>query len=103
LAAPDTRHHIGVNGGQARVRVTVADNGTGIDAAALPRIFEPLFTTKESTGSGLGLWVSRQIIEKHGGSIRVRSKTNRERRGTVFSIVLPAEPAAKAHSQSAGA
>jgi signal transduction histidine kinase len=92
-----------VNGCQSRVRVTVADNGTGIDAAALPRIFEPLFTTKESTGSGLGLWVSKQLIEKHGGSIRVRSRTNGERRGTVFSIVLPIDPAAAARSQSAGA
>jgi PAS domain S-box-containing protein len=91
------------NGGQPRVRVTVADNGTGIDAAALPRIFEPLFTTKESTGSGLGLWVSKQILEKHNGSIRVRSRTNGLRRGTSFSIVLAAEPAAAAHSQSAGA
>jgi PAS domain S-box-containing protein len=91
------------NGGQPRVRVTVADNGTGIDAAALPRIFEPLFTTKESTGSGLGLWVSKQILEKHNGSIRVRSRTNGLRRGTSFSIVLAVEPAAAARSQSAGA
>jgi len=91
-----------VNDGQPRIRVTVADNGTGIAAAALPRIFEPLFTTKESTGSGLGLWVSKQLIEKHGASIRVRSRTNRDRRGTVFSIVLPVEPGAAARSQSAG-
>jgi PAS domain S-box-containing protein len=92
-----------VNSGQPRVRVTVADNGIGIAAAALPRIFEPLFTTKESTGSGLGLWVSKQLIEKHGGFIRVRSRANSERRGTVFSIVLPVEPAAAARSQAAGA
>ena len=91
-----------VKGGQPRVRVTVADNGSGIDAATLPRIFEPLFTTKESTGSGLGLWVIKQLIEKHGGSIRVRSRTNNERRGTTFSIVLPVGPAAAASSQPAG-
>ncbi len=71
------------------VRVTVADNGDGIDRAALPHIFEPLFTTKESVGTGLGLWVSKQLVEKHGGSIRFRSSTNPERRGTTFSIVLP--------------
>jgi signal transduction histidine kinase len=75
----------------------VADNGKGIGAATLPRIFEPLFTTKVGTGSGLGLWVSKQLIDKHGGSIRVRTRTYGEHRGTVFSIFLPAEgaPAAK--------
>ena len=58
--------------------------------ATLPRIFEPLFTTKEATGSGLGLWVSKQIIDKHHGSIRVHSSIRGPRRGTVFSILLPA-------------
>ncbi len=76
--------------GRSRIRVTVADNGRGIDAATLPRIFEPLFTTKEATGSGLGLWVSKQIIEKHGGSIRVRSRSLRPGSGTVFLIFFPA-------------
>jgi PAS domain S-box-containing protein len=80
-----------VSGVQPRIRVTVADNGKGIDSFALPRIFEPLFTTKEATGSGLGLWVSKQLIDKHSGSIRVRSRTREPRRGTVFSIFLPAE------------
>ena len=80
-----------VNRGQPRIRITVADDGKGIDAATLPRIFEPLFTTKEATGSGLGLWVSKQLIEKHGGAIRVRSSSKGPRRGTVFSIFLPAE------------
>ena len=78
-----------VNSGQSRVRVTVADNGKGIDAAMLPHIFEPLFTTKEATGSGLGLWVSKQLIEKHGGSIQVRTSTQGERRGTTFSVLIP--------------
>ena len=77
-----------VNSGQPRVRVTVADDGKGIDAATLPHIFEPLFTTKEATGSGLGLWVSKQLLEKHGGSIRVRTRTKGERRGTTFSVIL---------------
>jgi signal transduction histidine kinase len=80
-----------VNSGQRRIRITVADNGMGINAATLPCIFEPLFTTKGSTGSGLGLWVSKQIIEKHHGSMRVRSCTHGERRGTALSILLPAE------------
>jgi PAS domain S-box-containing protein len=90
------------NGGRC-VRVTVADNGKGIDATLRQRIFEPFFTTKDTTGTGLGLWVSKQIIDKHGGIIRMRSSTDGVRRGTVFSIVLPLEPAAEAHIQSAGA
>ncbi len=75
--------------GAIRIRITIADSGKGIDSAALPQIFEPFFTTKDTIGNGLGLWVSKQIIEKHGGSIRVRSCANRGQRGTTFSIVLP--------------
>lgn len=74
------------------VKVTVADNGDGIDAEALPNIFEPFFTTKGTIGNGLGLWVSKQIVEKHGGSIRVRSNRGGARMGTVFTVTLPAEP-----------
>ena len=79
--------------GKGRIRITVADNGKGIHAAALSRIFEPFFTTKGSIGTGLGLWVSKQLVEKHGGSIRVRSSTSGPHRGTAFSIVLPEKPA----------
>ena len=74
--------------GSSRIRITVADNGQGISSGALPRIFEPFFTTKGLTGNGLGLWVGKQIIEKHGGSIRVRSRTCASQ-GTTFSMVLP--------------
>jgi PAS domain S-box-containing protein len=81
-----------VKTGQRRVRVSVADNGTGIAEAAMPHVFEPLFTTKDGIGSGLGLWISKQLIEKHGGSIRVRSKTTEPRRGTVVSIMLAVQP-----------
>jgi signal transduction histidine kinase len=80
-----------VNSRQQRIRVTIADNGKGINAITLPRIFEPLFTTKESTGSGLGLWVCKQLIDKHHGSIRMRSSTDAGHRGTVFSVLLPAD------------
>ena len=77
-------------GGRDRVRITVADNGQGIKAEALPQIFEPFFTTKGEIGNGLGLWVSKQIIDKHGGAVQVRSCTNGAHRGTTFSVVLPA-------------
>ena len=75
--------------GSRCIRISVADNGRGIGASQLTRIFEPFFTTKGELGTGLGLWVTKQIIEKHGGSIRVRSSTSRSRNGTVFSVILP--------------
>jgi PAS domain S-box-containing protein len=85
--------------GDPRVRVTVADNGNGISEGARRHLFEPFFTTKDTTGTGLGLWVSKQLIDKHGGTIRMRSRTNGGRRGTVFSVVLPSQPTSP-HSQS---
>ena len=72
-----------------RIRITISDNGHGMSDTALCQIFEPFFTTKGSVGNGLGLWVSKQIIEKHGGSIQVRSRTSEPRRGTTFSVSLP--------------
>ncbi len=89
--------------GRRCVRITVADNGQGIGQSSRQHIFEPFFTTKGTVGTGLGLWVSKQIVDKHGGTIRMRSSNNGERRGTVFSVVLPVSPAAAARSQTAGA
>ena len=77
--------------GRRRVRITVADCGHGMRAATTKQIFDPFFTTKGSVGTGLGLWVCKQLVEKNGGSIQVRSNTDGKRRGTTFSIVLPAE------------
>jgi signal transduction histidine kinase len=57
------------------VRITIADTGSGMTDAVRRRIFEPFFTTKEVTGTGLGLWISAEIIAKHQGSVRVRSRT----------------------------
>jgi PAS domain S-box-containing protein len=71
------------------VRVTVCDEGTGIDREQRPHIFEPFFTTKRDVGTGLGLWVTKQLVEKHGGRISVRSSTEPDHHGTIFSIVLP--------------
>jgi len=70
-------------------RITVADNGCGIPPQNVRQIFEPFYTTKKDTGTGLGLWVSRGIIRKHEGSIRVRSRAAGSRTGTVFSVFLP--------------
>ena len=79
-----------VNTGKPRIRISVSDNGKGIKPETASRIFEPLFTTKEGTGTGLGLWVSKQIIEKHGGSIRGHSNSRSPFNCTVFSVLLPA-------------
>ena len=74
------------------VRVTVADNGTGIEEAVKHHIFEPFFTTKEATGTGLGLWVSDEILHKHHGTVSVRSQQARnegDSSGTVFAMFFP--------------
>jgi PAS domain S-box-containing protein len=73
--------------GSPGVVVTVADTGIGMDAETSRRIFEPFFSTKGMTGTGLGLWVSSEIAEKHQGSLRVRSRRHAaamEPGGTVF-------------------
>lgn len=75
--------------GAACIRIAVADNGYGIAAEARRQIFEPFFTTKGAVGTGLGLWVSAQLVEKNGGRIRVRSRNTGSRRGTVFVVELP--------------
>jgi signal transduction histidine kinase len=83
------------------VRITFADAGHGIAHENLVRIFEPFFTTKKDAGTGLGLWVSRQIVDKHGGSIRVRSRAVPPRCGTVFSIFLPVAAASENRKSAA--
>jgi signal transduction histidine kinase len=77
------------HGGRTGVRVTIADNGSGIDETVRGRIFHPFFTTKGEAGTGLGLWVSRGVILRHEGSIQVRTSTRDERKGTCFQIFLP--------------
>jgi PAS domain S-box-containing protein len=79
-------------GGAEGVYVTVADTGCGMDDATRSRIFEPFFSTKGTTGTGLGLWVSQTIIDKHAGRIRIRSRVQERPQaagGTVFRIFLP--------------
>lgn len=78
-------------GRPSSVRISVADSGYGISRDALASLFQPFFTTKGLVGNGLGLWVSKQLIEKHGGTIQVRSQTSGRLQGTTFSMVLPVE------------
>ncbi|MBV9547287.1 MAG: GAF domain-containing protein [Chloroflexi bacterium] len=68
------------------VQIQIRDTGKGISEEHLPHIFEPFFSTKDTKGTGLGLWVSQGIVQAHGGSIKLRS---REGRGTTFSVALP--------------
>ena len=77
--------------GVSGVRFTVADTGYGMEQDVRERVFEAFFTTKEDTGTGLGLWVSHEIILKHRGVVRVRSKAGEAGRpsGTVFQIFIP--------------
>jgi PAS domain S-box-containing protein len=81
------------------IAVEVQDTGSGIGDDDLNRIFEPFFTTKQDTGTGLGLWVAKEIIQKHGGTIAVHSQCGNGRpSGTRFSIFLPAPAAATANA-----
>jgi PAS domain S-box-containing protein len=80
----------GNNGsGHAGVRITFMDNGTGIPLADQKKIFEPFYTTKKDTGTGLGLWLTLQLVEKHHGQLRLRSSTEPGRTWTAFSVFLP--------------
>lgn len=77
------------------VQISVADTGRGIESEHLAQIFEPFFTTKGEKGTGLGLWVTRDIVSKQGGRIRVRS---RKGSGSIFSITLPLQGSAQAQT-----
>jgi signal transduction histidine kinase len=75
------------------VRITVADNGTGIQPQHKHKISSPFFSTKAEKGTGLGLWVSKGIVQKHLGSIRFRSRSG-QGSGTCFTVFLPANSSA---------
>ncbi len=72
------------------VHILIADNGHGIEAKHFAKIFEPYFTTRSNTGNGIGLALSKRIVESHGGRIHLRSSVRAGRSGTAFKIVLPA-------------
>ncbi len=85
------------------MRVTFCDSGSGIDRETMRHIFEPFFSTKPDTGTGLGLWVVAQLVERHNGQVRVWSSLRGPARGTVFSIFLPtAQPLSQSADCDAG-
>ena len=71
--------------------ISVIDSGHGIPKKHRSSLFEPFFTTKRDTGTGLGLWISKEIVEKHGGNMRVLSRTHGKLRGTVVTVLLPVD------------
>ena len=88
-AAPvNGRIEIAVSSRDLKSQVSIRDNGSGITSEQLANLFEPFFTTKPHLGTGLGLWVAREIAEKHDGTITVDSSIDGLNPGTVFHVTL---------------
>jgi PAS domain S-box-containing protein len=79
--------------GRKGLVLTVADTGVGMDTEILQKIFHPFFTTKGIGGTGLGLWVSQEIADRHNGALKVRTSQCEGRSGTVFTLFLPFDAA----------
>jgi signal transduction histidine kinase len=71
------------------ILVIVQDSGIGINQENLPKIFEPFFTTKGNRGTGIGLWVAKQLVERRGGQITLASSTTPEDSGTTVTVFVP--------------
>jgi PAS domain S-box-containing protein len=82
------------------VHVEIEDFGSGIQPADQARIFEPFFTTKSDIGTGLGLWVTKELVEKHGGGIAFHSNCETGNSGTCFSVILPGPDNAASSSRA---
>jgi PAS domain S-box-containing protein len=75
--------------GRRGLTLTVADTGSGMSLETRTHVFEAFFTTKGINGTGLGLWIGSEIIDRHHGRLLLRSSRNPAHRGTVFSVFLP--------------
>jgi signal transduction histidine kinase len=75
--------------GAGGIFFTVADTGSGMSPETVKRIFEPFFTTKGLSGTGLGLWISHDIVQRHHGKLKLRSTSKEGQSGTVFTVFLP--------------
>lgn len=81
--------------GQKGVALTVADTGTGMAPPVLSKIYDAFYTTKGIGGTGLGLWVSKEIVDRHRGTLLVRSSQKEGQSGTVFNLFLPYDAASR--------
>jgi PAS domain S-box-containing protein len=85
------------------IEIVIRDNGTGIAQDNLPRVFEPFFTTKGNLGTGIGLWVAKQLITRRAGQISIASSTTAKESGTTVTISLPfAEPDSSSTKEANG-
>jgi PAS domain S-box-containing protein len=84
----------------AGVVIEVLDSGKGISEQASQKLFQPFFTTKGEQGTGLGLWVSMGIMQKHGGTIRIENSSDAELRGARVRVYLPARTLATPSSRA---
>jgi signal transduction histidine kinase len=75
--------------GARGVAITIADTGTGICQQTMQQLYKPFFTTKGASGTGLGLWISNEIVARHHGRLQVRSRQGGSVSGTVFTLFLP--------------
>ena len=98
-----TRRQAHARTGEAGLRISIGDTGHGMDRETVRRLFQPFVSTKGDRGTGLGLWLSREILDKHRATIRVQTRQKPDATGTVFSIWIPetmteerAEPASSA-------
>jgi len=82
------------------IQIIIRDSGTGISSDHLPKVFDPFFTTKGNLGTGIGLWVAKQLVDARGGQISIASSSEKEKSGTTVTIFLPfAVPARQAEER----
>lgn len=76
--------------GSAGMMIRISDTGPGISPENMKKVFQPFFTTKQKMETGLGLWIAKDLITKHGGSIDIESRVDEIDHGTSIVIFLPA-------------
>ncbi len=84
-----TNNSSGSSKGRHGIRITIADTGHGMSPEVRARLFEPFYTTKDLNGTGLGLWISAGIVQRHQGRLTFRSTQHPIHHGTIFSLFLP--------------
>jgi PAS domain S-box-containing protein len=75
--------------GEPAIRISVMDDGSGLSPEACEHLYEPFFSTKGINGAGLGLWISKDLVIRNGGTMRIRSSSGAESHGTIVSMIFP--------------